>query len=68
MAALQGTKKSKDGKTTDYGTAGAIAEEALSAIHTVTSYGGQDGITKRYMLYNVCISVYTTIQLINQIW
>ena len=62
MEELQGTKKkSKDGKTTDYGTAGAVAEEALSAIHTVTSYGGQDGITKRYIkLYNVCISVYTT--------
>jgi len=45
MEELQGLK----GKgATDYGKAGAIAEEALSGIHTVTSYGGQTDIVKRY--------------------
>ena len=48
MEELQRIKKSKDGKGTDYGTAGAIAEEAISAIHTVTSYGGQVDIINRY--------------------
>ena len=33
---------------TDYGEAGAIAEEILSAIHTVTSYGSQSAVVDRY--------------------
>lgn len=34
-------------KAADYGEAGAIAEEMLSAIHTVTSYGGQSVVVDR---------------------
>ena len=50
LAELQRTKKSKDGKTTDYGKAGAIAEEVLAAIRTVTSYGGQNKIVEKYLV------------------
>jgi len=48
MEEQQGLKKTNNEKATDYGTAGAIAEEVLSAIHTVTSYGGQADIIHRY--------------------
>ena len=40
----------------DYGKAGAIAEEVLSAIRIVTSFGGQDQIVKWYVC-NVCTYV-----------
>lgn len=43
-----GNKKEKQTATLDYGKAGAIAEEMLSAIHTVTSYGGQAEFVERY--------------------
>ena len=33
----------------DYGKAGAIAEEVLSAIHIVTSFGGQNEIVDWYV-------------------
>ena len=51
MEKQQGIKKDDDdkGKTADYGEAGAIAEEMLSAIHTVTSYGGQPVVVDRYV-------------------
>ena len=48
MEEQQGLKKTNNEKATDYGMAGAIAEEVLSAIHTVTSYGGQADIVHRY--------------------
>ncbi|XP_065884365.1 ATP-dependent translocase ABCB1-like isoform X2 [Dysidea avara] len=49
LTELQGVKEDdKDEKVSDYGTAGAIAEEVLSAIHTVTSYGGQASIVEKY--------------------
>ena len=38
----------------DYGKAGAIAEEVLSAIRIVTSFGGQNQIVKWY----VCTYMY----------
>ena len=33
----------------DYGKAGAIAEEVLSAIHIVTSFGGQTELVEWYV-------------------
>ena len=52
MEKQQGIRKDdeedKDKPTIDYGEAGAIAEEMLSAIHTVTSYGGQSAVVDRY--------------------
>lgn len=51
MEKQQGIRKDeeddKDKSTMDYGEAGAIAEEMLSAIHTVTSYGGQSAVVDR---------------------
>lgn len=44
MEKQQGIRKDDDvdeENPADYAEAGAIAEEMLSAIHTVTSYGGQ---------------------------
>ena len=61
MTELQAVKKDKGGKVTDYGTAGAIAEEVLSGIHTVTSYGGQASIVKKYLvlyfMYVCCVTI-----------
>ena len=49
MEKQQGIRKDEedDNATMDYGEAGAIAEEMLSAIHTVTSYGGQSVVVDR---------------------
>lgn len=52
MEKQQGIRKDDDDdndakKSVDYGEAGAIAEEVLSAIHTVTSYGGQSVVVNR---------------------
>lgn len=51
MEKQQGIRKDEeddnDKSTMDYGEAGAIAEEMLSAIHTVTSYGGQSVVVDR---------------------
>ena len=68
--------KNKDGQSTsdcnadnnnvlDYGKAGAIAEEVLSAIHTVTSFGGQDGIVERYIRAHIHMYNYTILNMIN---
>jgi len=46
-------KDKDDANSLDYGKAGAIAEEALSAIRVVTSFGAQDQILKWYC---ICIS------------
>lgn len=53
MEKQQGIRKDDDDddgdkeKPADYGEAGAIAEEMLSAIHTVTSYGDQSVVVNR---------------------
>ena len=50
MEKQQGIRKDdEDTKetVTDYAEAGAIAEEMLSAIHTVTSYGAQSIVVDR---------------------
>jgi len=54
MEKQQGIRKNDDPeKPVDYGEAGAIAEEMLSAIHTVTSYGGQSVVVKKYIVYKM---------------
>ena len=39
----------------DYGRAGAIAEEALSAIRTVAAFGGQEREWQKYVFCNFCL-------------
>ena len=62
MHKAQGSKKSDDQNTPDatdsldYGKAGAIAEEVLSAINTVTSFGGQNRFVEWYV--HICIITY----------
>ena len=45
---LRTKEKGVQSSSLDYGKAGAIAEEMLSAIHTVTSFGGQVELVERY--------------------
>ena len=52
MEKQEGVRKDEDNnkeKLTEYAEAGAIAEEMLSAIHTVTSYGGQSIVVNRLL-------------------
>ena len=45
----------------DYGKAGAIAEEVLSAIRVVTSFGGQDQIVGWYVHAYTYTHTYLTV-------
>ena len=50
-----------DTDTLDYGKAGAIAEEVLSAIRIVTSFGGQDQIVGWYVRICMYVCMYVCV-------